>query len=292
MSAHAASPSKFAPALYVVATPLGNLADLSARALEVLRGAAAIACEDTRHTRTLLEYFGIRATLLAVHEHNEVTAAADLVERITNGQVVALVSDAGPPAISDPGARAVRAVQDAGLPVIPVPGASAVVAALSASGLLFSRFLFAGFLPPKSGARRAVIESLAPVEAALVFYEAPHRIEETLADLAACLPPDREVVIARELTKLFEQIARMPVSEAPAWLAEDANRKRGEFVLMLAPPPPREGLSSEAERVLKLLLAEMPVKLAARLASDISGEPKNALYARALELKGEGQGAL
>jgi 16S rRNA (cytidine1402-2'-O)-methyltransferase len=274
-----------APALYVVATPLGNLQDISQRAIEVLRHAALIACEDTRHTQRLLEHLGVRAKLVAVHEHNEASAAELLVKRIESGEPVALVSDAGTPAISDPGARAVRAVQAAGCRVVPVPGPSAVAAALSASGLLFSRFLFQGFLPPKSAARRAVIESLAPIDAALVFFEAPHRIEETLADLVALLPGEREIVIARELTKLFEEIARMPLANALAWLAADSNRKRGEFVLLLGPPPAVSGLKPEAIRVLERLLAEVPLKTAARLAAEISGESKNALYQHALQLK-------
>ena len=287
MSNHLTPPLKLASALYVVATPIGNLADISQRALEVLRGAAAIACEDTRHTQRLLEHFGIRAPLIAVHEHNEAAASAGLIARIQAGEPIALVSDAGTPAISDPGARAVRAVQDAGLKVIPIPGASAVVAALSASGLMFSQFLFAGFLPPKSGARCAAIEALRDTPAALVFYEAPHRIADTLADLAATLQPDREIVIARELTKLFEQIERMPISSASAWLAEDADRSRGEFVLIVSPPTPQQGLSTDAERTLKLLLGELPLKTAARLASEITGASKNDLYERALALKNE-----
>jgi len=292
MSHPAASSPTLAPALYVVATPLGNLQDISQRALAVLGAVQAIACEDTRHTLKLLDHFGIRAPLLAVHEHNEASAGAELVTRIKAGQAIALVSDAGTPAISDPGARAVRLVQEAGLPVVPVPGPSAVVTALSASGLMFSRFVFAGFLPPKSAARRAVIESLAEQDAALVFYESPHRIEETVQDLHACLGGQREIVIARELTKLFEQIARMPLGEAAGWLDADANRKRGEFVLVVSPPPPREGLSREAERVLELLLAEVPLKTAARLAADITGEARNALYQRALEMKSSGAGDL
>ena len=272
-------------ALYVVATPLGNLDDITLRALEVLRGADLIACEDTRHTRLLLDRHGIRAPLLALHEHNENQAAAKLIELIGAGQQVALVSDAGTPGISDPGARAVAAVRSAGHRVIPLPGPSAMIAALSAAGLPDARFLFAGFLPTKSAARRSEIERLAAVPAALVFYEAPHRIAETIADLAAVLEPERTLVVARELTKLFEQIAVMPVAEGPAWLAADANRQRGEFVLVVSGPPPRVGLDAEVERVLQALLAELPVKQAAKLAATITGAAKNALYQRALELK-------
>lgn len=272
-------------ALYVVATPLGNLDDITLRALEILRGAELIACEDTRHTRHLLDRHGIRAQLLAVHEHNESAAAEKLVALLREGRRVALVSDAGTPGISDPGARAVAAVRAAGLSVVPLPGPSAAVTALSASGLPDARYLFAGFLPAKATARRAAIEELAAVPAALVFYEAPHRIEETVADLAALLEPGRTLVVARELTKLFEQIAAMPVAEGPAWLAADANRRRGEFVLIVSGPPPREGLDAATERVLKTLLAELPVKQAAKLAAEITGAAKNDLYRRALELK-------
>ncbi|CAG0969580.1 Ribosomal RNA small subunit methyltransferase I [Rhodocyclaceae bacterium] len=272
-------------ALYVVATPLGNLDDITLRALETLRGAELIACEDTRHTRHLLDRHGIRAQLLAVHEHNESAAAEKLVAALREGRRVALVSDAGTPGISDPGARAVAAVRAAGFGVVPLPGPSAAVTALSASGLADARYLFAGFLPTKAMARRAAIEELAAVPAALVFYEAPHRIEETVADLAALLEPGRTLVVARELTKLFEQIVAMPVADGPAWLAADANRRRGEFVLIVSGPPPREGLDAATERVLKALLAELPVKQAAKLAAEITGAAKNDLYRRALELK-------
>ena len=272
-------------ALYVVATPLGNLDDITLRALATLRSAELIACEDTRHTRHLLDRHGIRAQLLAVHEHNESAAAEKLVAALREGRRVALVSDAGTPGISDPGARAVAAVRAAGFAVVPLPGPSAAVTALSAAGLVDARYLFAGFLPTKTAARRTAIEELAAVPAALVFYEAPHRIEETVADLAALLEPGRTLVVARELTKLFEQIAAMPVAEGPAWLAADANRRRGEFVLIVSGPAPREGLDAATERVLKTLLAELPVKQAAKLAAEITGAAKNDLYRRALELK-------
>lgn len=273
-------------ALQVVATPLGNLDDISLRALEALRTADLIACEDTRHTRHLCERHGIKAQLFALHEHNENQAAERLVTALQDGKRVALVSDAGTPGISDPGARAVAAVRAAGFRVTPLPGPSAAVTALSAAGLPDARFLFAGFLPTKATARRAEIQSLADVPAALVFYEAPHRIEETVADLAAVLEPQRTLVVARELTKLFEQIAAMPLAEGPAWFAVDENRRRGEFVLIVSGPPPREGLDAETDRVLQALLAELPVKQAAKLAATITGAPKNDLYARALQLKG------
>lgn len=273
------------PALYVVATPLGNLGDIGARALEVLRGADAIACEDTRHTRRLLDHFGIRAETFSLHEHNEAAAAERLIRLLRDGCVVALVSDAGTPAVSDPGARAVAAVRAAGFEVIPVPGPNAAIAALSASGLTDPHFLFYGFLPAKETARRKALAELKPLSCALVFYEAPHRIEETVADLAATLEPQRTLVIARELTKLFESIASLPLADAPAWLAADAYRRRGEFVLAVSAPPPAEGVDAEAARVLDLLLAELPLRQAAKLAAEISGASKNVLYDLALEKK-------
>lgn len=271
-------------ALSIVATPIGNLGDITLRALDTLRAADAIACEDTRHARRLLDHHGIRGQLLALHEHNEQQAAEKLVALLAAGKQVALISDAGTPAVSDPGARAVAAVRQAGFRVTPVPGPNAAIAALSAAGLE-GPFHFIGFLPAKVGARRTALEALKPIPATLVFYEAPHRIEETVADLAALLEAEREIVIARELTKLFEQIERMPLAAAPAWLAQDENHRRGEFVLLVSAPPPHQGIDAECERILKLLLAELPVKQAAKLAAAITGEARNALYERALEIK-------
>jgi len=276
------------PALYIVATPLGNLYDITMRALAVLGKVDAIAAEDTRHTRRLLDHFGIRTRLLAVHQHNEQAAADGLVGLLEQGQHIALVTDAGTPAVSDPGARVVARVQAAGFQVVPVPGPSAVTTALSASGLVEGRFLFVGFLPPKSSARRAELETLASTPAALVFYEAPHRVVECAADLAAVFGGQRELVVARELTKLHEQIARMPLAEAADWFAADSDRCRGEFVLIVAPPLATEGLSPETERTLRLLLEELPLKTAAKLAAQLTGANKNALYERALALKDAG----
>lgn len=279
-----------ATALYVVATPIGNLGDISLRALEVLRGADWVACEDTRHARHLLDHHGIRARTLALHRHNENAAAARLIEELRAGRAVALISDAGTPGVSDPGARTVAAVRAAGLRVIPIPGANAAIAALSAAGLPEARFLFVGFLPAKPVARATELEALAALDAALVFYEAPHRVADTVEAMCAALGGEREIVIARELTKLFEQIERMPLAAAPAWLAADDDRRRGEFVLAVgAPPAAADELDAEAGRVLRLLLAELPVKSAARLAAAITGAPKNALYARALALKNDGE---
>jgi len=272
-------------ALYVVATPIGNLGDITLRAVDTLRGVDLVACEDTRHVRHLLDHHDIKVPTLALHQHNENEAAEKLVRLLGEGRRVALVSDAGTPGVSDPGARTVAAVRAAGFRVIPLPGPSAAIAAISASGLVDQRFLFVGFLPAKVGARKTAIAELAPVDAALVFYEAPHRVMETVADLVELLEPQREIVIARELTKMFEQIERMPLAAATAWLAADANHQRGEFVLVVSAPPPREGMDAETERVLAALLAELPVKQAAKLAAEITGQPKNALYARALQLK-------
>lgn len=275
------------PALYVVATPIGNLADITLRALEVLRAADVIAAEDTRNTRHLLQHHGIGdARLLALHQHNERGAAERISGLLQQGQSVALVTDAGTPAVSDPGALLVEAVRNAGFRVIPVPGASAAIAALSVSGFAAPHFLFYGFLPSKSGARRTALKALAQQDCTLVFYEAPHRILESTADLLAVFGPEREIVFARELTKLFESIHRCKLGEALDWLHRDPNNQRGEFVLLVSGAPERLGaLDAEAERVLTLLLAELPLKQAVQLAVQITGQPKNALYQKALALK-------
>lgn len=274
-----------ASTLYVVATPLGNLGDISLRALACLRAADAIACEDTRHSRPLLDHYGVTASCFALHEHNENEASDKLLALLAEGKRVALISDAGTPGISDPGARAVAAAHAAGYRVVPLPGASAAIALLSSAGFMDTRFLFVGFLPPKSAARRSVLERLRDVPASLVFYEAPHRIVETVADLAAVLEPQRTIAIGRELTKRFEELARMPLAEAEAWLKADPNRERGEFALAVSAPPERIGMDADAERVLKTLLADLPTKQAAKLAAEITGLSKNDLYARALQLK-------
>ena len=274
-------------ALYVVATPIGNLADLSQRAIDVLKSVPWVAAEDTRHSAPLLKHLGSAARLLPAHEHNEHEAAEKIAALLAGGQSVALVSDAGTPGISDPGARVVAAVRAAGHRVVPIPGACAAIAALSAAGLADQRFLFVGFLPSKSSQRRQAIAELAGEPAALVIYEAPHRILETVADLAETLPGERTLVIAREVTKLFETIHALPLAEALPWLQADPNRQRGEFVLM-ASGATAAPADAEGERVLKLLLAEgLPVKQAAKLAAAISGGSKNELYQRALALRSE-----
>lgn len=274
------------PSLYVVATPIGNLSDISLRALGVLREVDVVAAEDTRHSQRLLDAHGIRTKLVALHEHNEHSAATRLIALLEEGQQLALISDAGTPGVSDPGARAVARVREAGYPVVPVPGACAAIAALSASGLGEGGFRFVGFLPPKAGARRTALEALADCPVPLVFYESPHRIADSVADLAAVLGAEREIVFARELSKRHEQIAHMPLAEAADWLAAEPDRRRGEFVVLVSGAPPERGLSAEAERVLGLLLAELPVRSAARLAAELTGLPRKLLYARALELDG------
>jgi 16S rRNA (cytidine1402-2'-O)-methyltransferase len=271
-------------ALYVVPTPLGNLADLTRRAEDVLRQVPWVAAEDTRHSGPLLKQLGSSARTLPAHRHNEHEAAARIVERLQAGESVALISDAGTPGISDPGARVVAAVRAAGCRVVPLPGPCAAITALSASGLVDEHFLFYGFLPSKGGQRRQAIAALREQPAALVFYEAPHRVLETVADLAAGLG-ERTLVVARELTKLFESIHSCPLGEALAWLEADANRQRGEFVLIVSGAPAGAD-DGEGERVLQLLLADgLPVKQAAKLAAAITGAAKNALYERALALK-------
>jgi 16S rRNA (cytidine1402-2'-O)-methyltransferase len=272
-----------------VATPIGNLRDITLRALDVLRAADVIAAEDTRNSQHLLSAYGIQARLVAVHEHNEAAAAGRIVEDLLAGKRVAYVSDAGTPGLSDPGARLVQAVRAAGLPVMPVPGASALAAALSVSGLE-GGFQFQGFLPPKAAARRRVLEGLRDLPTALVFYEAPHRIEETVADLAQVLGGERDILFAREITKRFEQFHACPLSEATAWLAANDNHRRGEFVLVVWPPAGKaEETNGEGRRVLEILLAELPLKQAAHLAAKLTGGRKNELYDLALGLKKESE---
>ena len=270
--------------LYVVPTPLGNLADLTRRAEAVLCSVPWVAAEDTRHSGPLLKQLGAQARTLPAHQHNEHEAAARIVEKLQAGESVALISDAGTPGISDPGARIVAAVRAAGFRIVPLPGPCAATTALSGAGLTDEHFLFYGFLPTKGGQRRQALEALRDLPAALVFYEAPHRVLETVADLATVFG-ERTLVIARELTKLFESIHAGPLTVALDWLQEDANRQRGEFVLVVSGAP-QGGDDGEGERVLKLLLAEgLPVKQAAKLAAAITGAAKNALYERALVLK-------
>lgn len=271
--------------LYVVATPIGNLRDLSPHALDVLKSADWVAAEDTRTSQALLTAFGLQCRLIALHEHNEAAGAARLVAELLAGKSVAYISDAGTPGISDPGAKLVAAARTAGLPVSPVPGPSAVATALSVAGLE-GPWLFVGFLPAKPAARRKALDDLRDLPYALVFYEAPHRIEACVADLVEVLGRERRLLLARELTKRFEQIHQCPLVEAGAWLAADENHRRGEFVLVLdAPHPAPCDHDPEARRVLEILLEELPLKQAAQLAARLTGGRKNALYDLALSLK-------
>jgi 16S rRNA (cytidine1402-2'-O)-methyltransferase len=265
--------------LFIVATPIGNLADLSPRALETLRGVAAICAEDTRHTRQLLAHFGIDRPLVAVHEHNEEAIAARVVERIAAGESLALVSDAGTPLVSDPGFRLVRAARAAGLRVSPVPGACAAIAALSVAGLPSDRFTFEGFLPAKSAARRERLSRLASESRTLVFYESSHRIDESLADMRAMFGDAREAVIARELTKLFETVSDGSLAELHARVQADANQRRGEFVVMVqGAGEDADARLIEGQRLYAMLGQHLPPSTAAKLAAEISGAPRKALY--------------
>ena len=273
-----------AGALYVVATPIGNLADISVRALKVLSVVDTVACEDTRNTGQLLARYGLSRPLLAAHQHNEREVAQKIIARLQHGERVALVSDAGTPAVSDPGAKIVDAVRDAGLPVIPVAGASAAIAALSASGLLADQFHFIGFLPAKDKQRDSLLAPLTGSTATLVFYEAPHRIVDTVMALLRAFGPQRRVVIARELSKLFEQIHRCALADAPAWLASDAHHQRGEFVLLVEGATDAVDNLDEVKRLLAILLEACPVSQSAALAAKITGLKKNMLYTLALQM--------
>ncbi len=275
-----------AAALYVVATPIGNLADLSLRAIHVLALVDAIACEDTRHSAPLLRHLGLDKPLVAVHQHNEREAAPAVLARLARGERVAYVSDAGTPGLSDPGAALVAAVREAGFRVLPIPGASAALAALSVAGdTRADAFRFAGFLPAKAGERAAALAELLRGPDAQIIFEAPHRIEalcRALGDAA----PTRRVTLCRELTKQFETIVTLPASALGGWLAEDANRVRGEFVLVVhAPEVAAEADAERHDATLRTLLAALPLKQAVALAVQLTGAPRNALYERALTLK-------
>ncbi len=273
--------------LYVVATPIGNLADITMRTLDTLKNVDAIAAEGTRHTSGLLMHFGISKKLIAVHQHNEQQSAAKLLPMLQAGQNIALVTDAGTPAISDPGALVVKAVRDAGIKVVPIPGPCALIAALSASGIADGSFYFYGFLPASAAQRRKALATLKTLPATLVFYEAPHRIVDCVEDIYRTLG-DRNITFCRELTKAFETIYNCPASRASAWLQADANQQRGEFVLLVeAAPEDNESLPVQAQDVLRLLLNELPLKQAVKLATEITGAKKNDLYELALTLKND-----
>ncbi|MDH0729002.1 16S rRNA (cytidine(1402)-2'-O)-methyltransferase [Pseudomonas sichuanensis] len=272
--------------LYVVATPIGNLDDMSARALKVLANVSLIAAEDTRHSVRLLQHFGIDTPLAACHEHNERDEGGRFITRLLAGDDVALVSDAGTPLISDPGYHLVRQARAAGVQVVPVPGACALIAALSAAGLPSDRFIFEGFLPAKTAGRRARLEQVREEPRTLIFYEAPHRILECLEDMEAVFGGERPALLAREITKTFETLKGLPLAELRAFVQGDSNQQRGECVVLVAgwvAPEDEQAISVEAQRVLDLLLAELPLKRAAALAAEITGVRKNLLYQLALE---------
>ncbi|MGZ8259830.1 MAG: 16S rRNA (cytidine(1402)-2'-O)-methyltransferase [Caldimonas sp.] len=276
-----------AAALYVVATPIGNLADLTLRALHVLALVDAIACEDTRHSAALLRHFAIAKPLVAVHEHNERVASAGVLERLARGERVAYVSDAGTPAVSDPGAGLVAAVRAAGHLVVPIPGASSALAALSAAGDAGAGgFVFVGFLPPRGAERTRAVAEVARRSETQIVFEAPHRIASLATALAATCP-GRLLTVCRELTKQFETIETMPASLLPGWLAADANRARGEFVVVLHASGAEPARGTDQDAVLVPLLAALPLKQAVALAAEISGAPRNLLYGRALELRSQ-----
>lgn len=273
--------------LYIVATPIGNLDDLSSRAIAVLSRASLIAAEDTRHSGRMLQAIGVDTKMMALHDHNERDRVERVLQKLEEGGDVALISDAGTPLISDPGFVLVREARRRGLRVSPVPGPCAIVAALCAAGLPTDRFAFEGFLPSKKGARAAALERLSSEAATLVFYESPHRILDAVADIVEVMGPNREVVIARELTKTFETFYSGSASEILHTLQDDPHGSRGEFVIMIhgAQKDDADAGMEEADRLLRLLLSELPVKKAAKLVSEMTGKAKNDLYQRALTLK-------
>ena len=276
--------------LYVVATPIGNLQDLSERAVNVLSSVSLVAAEDTRHSGRLLQHLGLSKPMLALHDHNERDRVARILAELEAGRDIALVSDAGTPLISDPGYLVVREVRGAGYRVSPVPGACAMIAALSAAGLPTDRFLFAGFLPAKRSGRRAALSDLRAQTATLVFYESPHRILDFVQDLVEEFGSGRECVLGRELTKTFETFYSGSAGEVLGQLQDDAHGTRGEFVVMVRGAPPSDEAAAtalDADRLLALLIAELPVKKAARIVAEVSGVGKNELYQRALELKAQ-----
>jgi len=281
------SPEIRAGVLSIVATPIGNREDISARALGVLKAVSLIAAEDTRHSKKLLAHYGIGTPLLSVHEHNEREVAGRLVQRLLAGEDIALISDAGTPLISDPGFHLVRVARRAGIRVIPLPGPSALVAALSVSGLPTDRFAFEGFLPAKQAARRQRLQGLAATTATLVFYESSHRILDCLADMSACLGGAREASIARELTKTFETVLTGTLSGLHEQLRADSHQQKGEFVVMVQGAPPRDPAEVDAVsgQVLAILMSELPLKQAVSLAARITGASRNVLYQQGLKLK-------
>ena len=273
-------------ALYIVATPIGNLSDMTARAVEVLRAVSLIAAEDTRHSGVLLRHFGIGTPCLAYHEHNERQQTEKLLERLRHRETVALISDAGTPLLSDPGYHLVRAAHAAGIRVIPIPGPSAAMAALSVSGVPTDRFVFEGFLPVKKAARRERLTALHSETRTLVFYEAPHRLLAALEDMAEILGHGREAVLARELTKIHETIRKDSLEGLWRWVEQDHEQQQGECVLVVqGAAPVADHTDADLRRILGVLLEELPLKQAVTLATKITGERRNRLYQWAVEMK-------
>ncbi len=275
--------------LYVVATPIGNLGDMSARAQQILRAVDLIAAEDTRHSRTLLQHFGIHTPLVSLHEHNEAARVPQLLASLEQGKAVALIADAGTPLLSDPGFQLVRSVRAQGLRVAPVPGPSSLLAALSVAGLPADRFVFEGFLPARPAARRHRLTTLAQEQRTVVLFEASHRIQATLHDMAALWGEQRQAVVARELTKVFEEIQGGTLGELCRWIVADAHRCKGEFVLVSqgAPPPQATPIAAEARHLLTVLVAELPLKRAVAVAARLTAMKKNALYELALQIQSQ-----
>ncbi|MZR62471.1 16S rRNA (cytidine(1402)-2'-O)-methyltransferase [Alcanivorax sp. DP30] len=265
--------------LYVVSTPIGNLDDISRRAVSVLESVDWVAAEDTRHSQRLLDQLGLRKRMISCHDHNENQRSAELVERMKNGEKGALISDAGTPLVSDPGYRLVRACQDAGVQVVPVPGASALLAALAAAGQPSDRFLFEGFIPSRGAPRQQAIERLATAEVTSIIYEAPHRVLSFLEAMREEVSPKREITLCRELTKQFETIRRGTVAELCEWVAGDSNQQRGELVLILSPAEQTAGWSDNDQALAKLLLAELPASRAAKILAAHTGMKRQAVYA-------------
>ena len=272
--------------LYIVATPIGNLSDMSQRAIDILQSVDVIAAEDTRHSGILLQHFAITTPSISLHDHNEQQRSETLLERLQQGESVALISDAGTPLISDPGYKLVSLVREHDIPVIPIPGSCAVITALSASGLPSDRFSFEGFLPPKQGARQQVLQSLIDESRTMIFYDAPRRVQNTLEDMVEIFGGERQACVARELTKLHETITTKPLAELLAWVSEDSNQRKGECVVLVEGIKQKKDSSeTEINRVLSLLLKELPVKKAAAITSSLLEVSKNTAYDMALKLQ-------
>ncbi len=277
--------------LYIVATPIGNLDDMSQRAIDILKSVDVIAAEDTRHSQSLLSHYAISARLISLHAHNEAERSSKLIQTLLAGEDIALISDAGTPLISDPGFNLVDLAHEHAIKIVPIPGACAVIAALSAAGLACDNFQFCGFLPAKQSARRQHLDALLEVPHTLIFYESPHRIVASLKDMRDSFGAERLAVLARELTKTFETIKRMPLAALVDWVIEDDNQQKGEFVVIVqgATQPPRETQAIAWQHVLEVLMQELPLKQAVKLTATITGMSKNSVYDYALQLKGEAQ---